>query len=153
MQTITLTLIALICGLYDNKYHKIPNFLAFSGIAYGLLCCEQKSWTITIITLIVLFFVGILGVAGMGDIKLWMMTVCIVGLRGLVIIILISEILFIMDQFRINRDQAETTIKAMFFDVFSHKRFIIYKQNKYPYGMYFFMGCVLYNLFTVLCSV
>lgn len=148
MNIIILVLIAAVCGVYDQKYHKIPNFLTFSGITYGLLCCKQENWKITVTVLIILFLIGLLGVAGMGDIKLWMMTMCMVGLTGLIVIILVSEVLFIIDQYRTKKEQTKDTIKAMFFDVFTHKRFVVYEQEKTPYGMYFFIGSVMYLLLT-----
>lgn len=79
---ITITILA-IASYTDLKYRRVPNWLTFPGMITGILLCgifERGDLTSRLIWLIAFFFIGMLAIMGMGDLKLMM---AIIALRGI----------------------------------------------------------------------
>ena len=96
---ITITIIILIIsGISDIKYYKIPNFITFPGMIIGLLLSgfpvKTEGW-VALGLLVLLFFVGMFRIMGMGDLKLIMALVAINGLSETSVIVL-TGVLFLM---------------------------------------------------------
>ena len=78
---IPLLILLCIVTITDIKDKKIPNVIVFPGMAAGLFLSftDAKSTLWRLAGMGVIFFIGMLGAAGLGDIKLWMMIVAFIG--------------------------------------------------------------------------
>lgn len=87
MSTMIPIICTVLCGLTlvtaavtDVSNRRIPNFLTLPSIVLGLfLNAFQPSFLHLLLTIVVLFLVGILGVLGGGDIKLLMSVTAFMG--------------------------------------------------------------------------
>ena len=81
----------------DIRFRRIPNGLVFPGMAAGFLLTwsgfPDFGWKLLMI--LFLYFFGMLGLMGMGDLKLWMMEAAFVGAARSTLSVLFAS-LFLM---------------------------------------------------------
>ena len=97
LKWLILFIILLISSYYDIREKRIPNELIVIGLVVGFLL--QKSLFdvfLQICVLILLFFIGMLKIMGMGDLKLWMVISCYTGFADSFIIIAVAAALLMV---------------------------------------------------------
>ena len=81
-----LIIVLLIAAICDIKYKKIPNWLICIGLTIGLISpwtmCSYKE---KIFSIVLIFFVGMWKLMGMGDIKLWTVMAMYILIRFLTV--------------------------------------------------------------------
>lgn len=99
-----LIIVLLIAAICDIKYKKIPNWLICIGLTIGLISpwtmCSYKE---KIFSIVLIFFVGMWKLMGMGDIKLWTVMAMYIGLIKSCYVMGVAAFLLIFHQLIKNR--------------------------------------------------
>jgi len=107
------------CAAYsDIQWKRIPNELILFGISLGLLYSNSlKEVGFKVLAILFLFFFGMLGLMGYGDIKLWMVISCFVGFKNSCYIIVIAAILLIFYAAITSWNETKNIVKITVFNV------------------------------------
>lgn len=73
-----LFLILVIAAIWDYLYRKIPNWLICIGLIIGWISSPYSIFE-RVLSLFILFIIGMFGLMGLGDIKLWMVMAMFLG--------------------------------------------------------------------------
>ena len=139
---ILLTLMA-ITAFTDIKEKKIPNLIVFPGMAVGLFVSFNgwKDTLFKICGMTIIFFIGMLGAAGFGDIKLWMMTIAFIGFENSLWCVGIAAVLIIIYGIIFKKSD---TLKEL-----TYKK-EIKKSNIYPFAPFVLIGTTCVFIWRVL---
>lgn len=144
--SITLLILATIT---DIKYKKIPNIITLTGMCVGviyqiassIILHSYNSLIINLISMIALFFIGMTGILGLGDIKLLIALTALNGIMpavmtagfGSLYVILIS----LITRTREATEELKTGIQTLLF------KLPIYKNGKsVPFAQYMLAGYI-----------
>ena len=147
---IILLIVTGIAALCDVKEKKIPNWVTFPGMFIGLFLSgdfNEVLWKV--IGLILIFFFGMLGLMGLGDIKLWMATCALTGFLQSCAIVIVAEILFLVAGYVRNRQETHNLFKLTLFDMFYSKKVNFVEQNAYAFAPYMFISSIAYCIFSI----
>lgn len=142
---LTLAVVLVFASFWDIKYGKIPNWLNLAafliGICFGIF--SGKDMIFRVITAVILFFLGMIPIAGMGDIKLWIASVLMIGVMPFLWILLLACIILILYCIVRDRKGSWLIIRGMMFKFLSHN-FYLTDQKGYPFAPFFLAGFLLY---------
>lgn len=147
MLVLTFTML-MAAAYYDSDSFRIPNRITFTAMGIGLvatlfvspLICLQR-----LAAICVLFFFGMFGLMGMGDLKLCMGLVALCGWLDALYIVVIACVLMILWCLIENPYRAISEIKSAFFCI------LVRTQpsgmgKKYPFSVFLFVGfmCLMF---------
>lgn len=136
-----------IASYFDIKTKRIPNWLCFSSMGIGLLLSRSfTSFTIHIITLLLLFVLSIFHLMGHGDMKLWMAISTYVSFEGTMYIMAIAALSMIVYAICSSPKSSVDVIKTFYYDVIYNKRFCFFEQKDYPFAPFLLFACMMYVL-------
>lgn len=147
IKLIFMLLFLIPASIIDNKTSKIPNYISFPFIMMGFLWCLMfditNVWS-SLLAVIGLFFFGMLGLMGIGDIKLLMGIALFCDYKVMLLTIIFSLLLLAITEFISAPKNTVDVIKNTF-----KGDLYIYKSRKEPFSIY-----ILFALLTVLtlCS-
>lgn len=136
-----LIVFVMIASAEDLQTRKIPNILILYGILVSLLfdvCLYPQSLQIILLktmSLILIFFFGMFRLLGLGDIKLWMVITCFLGIIQSSLIICISAVLLILWQFITNRS-TRGLIFLFVMQTIQRQKLKLIEQNGYAFAPY-----------------
>ncbi len=128
----------------DYKTGKIPNWLCITGVVLAIIFRHTPLaifWMA--ISIVFLFFFGMLHLIGMGDIKLWMVLSCFLGFWPSCLVMLISEIIFIFRRIMGDAKHSSFVIKTLFTQL-RLRSFTVMDDRSYAFAPYLFIGTLLY---------
>lgn len=134
-----LFIILVIAAIWDYLYRKIPNWLICLGLIIGWLF-SPCSIPERILSLLALFIIGMFGLMGMGDIKLWMVIALFLGFIDSCYVMGLAALLLILHQFIINRKNTLNILTISFKDFWLTKRIKIFDQKSYAFSPYILIG-------------
>lgn len=143
---IAVTLIILIISaILDTKTMRIPNWLTFGGMGLGLLITYIISWQTGLINtgvILLLFFLGMTGFVGLGDLKLLMAMVALQGwLPSLITLGLASLLLIIV---KVKNEHYVVDMKRL------KDKALASEGVKVPFAPYLLAGYIMYLLYFVI---
>lgn len=140
----------LIASCYDKKTMKIPNWISLTGIITGIcLCTSINQVGYRCIAIVFIFFFGMLGLMGMGDLKLWMMISTLIGFTESCFIVAGAALILLIHQMIRNRKKASQTIRLTIFSFIYNRKIIEFEQTGYPFAPYLMFSCILYCIYYV----
>ena len=147
--SITAAVITLAAAVFDKKTGKIPNKLTFSAIIIGIVMTmffRPPLWWLTFAIIAALFFFGMTGVIGLGDLKLFMAVTAIGGWKMFLTVFASSMLLMCLCAFVFDRQRfymyAFKTLRR-----FKGNRLKIDETVKYYFAPFIFAGVIIYILF------
>lgn len=147
LKWLILFIILLISSYYDIREKRIPNELIVIGLVVGFLF--QKSLFdvfLQICVLILLFFIGMLKIMGMGDLKLWMVISCYTGFADSFIIIVVAAALLMVYAWFKNRKESVLILNHIKFSILLKERPKIIEQTAYSFAPFILLAAGLYML-------
>lgn len=147
LKWLILFIILLVSSYYDIREKRIPNELIVIGLVIGFLF--QKSLFdvfLQICVLILLFFIGMLKIMGMGDLKLWMVISCYTGFVDSFIIIAVAAALLMVYAWFKNRKESILILNHIKFSILLKERPKIIEQTAYSFAPFIFLATGLYML-------
>ena len=136
-----LIIVLLIAAICDIKYKKIPNWLICIGLTIGLISpwtmCSYKE---KIFSIVLIFFVGMWKLMGMGDIKLWTVMAMYIGLIKSCYVMGVAAFLLIFHQLIKNRRETIQVLSLTAKEVFFTKKMHFFEQESYPFSPYICTG-------------
>lgn len=140
----------------DLKTKKIPNLLICVG-ALTAVCfivfiehLGSAEAVIRIVSVIILFFFGMLRLIGLGDIKLWMVITLFIGILRSSIIIAAASLLLVIWQNIVNNKEARRLTFLAFYQLKIEKKIVIYEQKKHAFAPYVAVATTIMFLLEVL---
>lgn len=147
LRSAVLLSICLLAAVCDIKSGKIPNTVTFSGIVLGLLFhFSFDEWIRIFAGLVFIFFFGMLGLMGMGDIKLWMAIMSLSGFSDSCFIIAGAAALFIIYQLVKDHKKTVQICRLTVESLFTNRKIIRFEQKGYPFAPYVLVSCLMYCL-------
>jgi len=156
MRTAAALCLLILASVWDIRQRRIPNAVTLPAIAAGLLLTavwNTGGLPITIVTLILLFFFGMLRLMGQGDVKLVMAMTSICGPSAALISTGIAAILIVAVQVLLHPGEtysdAKNALKALL--AMDFKR-IDRKGRNVPFAPYILAGFIyltVYRLFVL----
>lgn len=147
LKWLILFIILLISSYYDIREKRIPNELIVIGLVVGFLL--QKSLFdvfLQICVLILLFFIGMLKIMGMGDLKLWMVISCYTGSADSFIIIAVAAALLMVYAWFKNRKESVLILNHIKFSILLKERPKNIEQTAYSFAPFILLAAGLYML-------
>lgn len=147
LKWLILFIILLVSSYYDIREKRIPNELIVIGLVVGFLF--QKSLFdvfLQICVLILLFFIGMLKIMGMGDLKLWMVISCYTGFADSFIIIAVAAALLMVYAWFKNRKESVLILNHIKFSILLKERPKIIEQTAYSFAPFILLAVGLYML-------
>ena len=142
-----LAVILFVASVCDWKYHKIPNWLFCIGLLIGFISpFSMCSYAEKIISFILLFFVGMLRLMGMGDIKLWTVIAVFIGLKNSLYVLGIAAVLLIFHQLLANGKETMSILIFSLKDILLKKKIEFFEQKGYPFAPYIFASYILLTI-------
>ena len=133
-------------AIIDQKTSKIPNWLTFPFIAVGLILTGIFNIAFLpqcLLTIIGLFLFGMLGLIGLGDIKLLMVVASTCGaLYTILVLVFASIILFIKELLFDFRNTVNMALQGLRSILVFHSPKIDNDGKKVPFAIYMFAGYV-----------
>lgn len=147
LKWLILFIILLISSYYDIREKRIPNELIVIGLVVGFLL--QKSLFdvfLQICVLILLFFIGMLKIMGMGDLKLWMVISYYTGFADSFIIIAVAAALLMVYAWFKNRKESVLILNHIKFSILLKERPKNIEQTAYSFAPFILLAAGLYML-------
>lgn len=142
-----LLIFTYLAARYDRRSRKIPNNLILYGMITGLLLSlSLKEFLLKLLGILFLYFFGMLRLMGMGDLKLWMVIVCVVQFTDSCIIILVAEIFLILYALSKDTDETVMVIKLSFWQIFTLHKIGRFQQKGYAFAPFIFASALLYSV-------
>ena len=144
IQTVALLAVTFACGMYDQKYQRIPNLITLPAMAAGfLLSTTWKEALFKVVLCACLYMIGMTGLIGSGDIKLLMAVACLYGLLPSAFIFILAELIFLASAIISYKSDREN-MKNFLFWLLVHKKIRHgYKWGRYPFAMSMFLASLL----------
>lgn len=140
----------LIASCYDKKTMKIPNWISLTGVITGIcLCTSMHQVGYRFIAIVFIFFFGMLGLMGMGDLKLWMMISTLTGFTESCFIVAGAGLTLLIHQVIRNRKMASQTIRLTIFSFIYNRKIIEFEQEGYPFAPYMMLSCTFYSIYFI----
>ena len=137
--SICLIIILFIANIWDLEYHKIPNCLIYIGFTIGFVSpwtmCSYKE---KIFSIILIFFIGMLKLMGMGDIKLWTVMAMYIGLIKSCYVMGLAAFLLILHQLIRNRKETLKILSLTVKEIFFTRKLHFFEQKSYPFSPYIY---------------
>lgn len=147
IKLIIMLLFLVPASIIDNRTNKIPNYISFSFITMGFLWClmfdTYNIWS-SLLAVIGLFFFGMFGLMGIGDIKLLMGISLYCGYKTMLLTVMISLLLLALTEFILAPKKTVIVIRDVFIGKLS-----VYDGNKKPFSVYILFGLLISFIFNV----
>ena len=137
-----LFLILVIAAIWDYFYRKIPNWLICLGLIIGWLF-STCSIPERILSLLALFIIGMFGLMGMGDIKLWIVIALFLGFIDSCYLMGLAALLLILHQFIKNWKNTMNILTISLKDFWLTKKIRIFDQISYAFSPYILISFVI----------
>ena len=152
---ITITILA-IASYTDLKYRRVPNWLTFPGMITGILLCgifERGDLVSRLIWLAIFFFIGMLAIMGMGDLKLMMAVIALRGIMTASITLLAGAMLLLVycivtEGPKKVLDGFKLAMKCMLLGNYKNK----FEGKEYPFAVFISMGYVCTIMIRMWCG-
>lgn len=140
-----LTALTAVAAVFDFKTSRIPNLLIWPGMAAGfvLVLVFHQPLIPRLIGMAVVFFAGMFRIAGLGDIKLWMMTILYAGVLPFLYILLLACCCLFLYCALTDWENFIQIFRGFFMKLFTHVYYLS-PQKGYPFAVCMFCGCLLY---------
>lgn len=145
-----LFLILVIAAIWDYFYRKIPNWLICLGLIIGWLF-STCSIPERILSLLALFIIGMFGLMGMGDIKLWMVIALFLGFIDSCYLMGLAALLLILHQFIKNWKNTMNILTISLKDFWLTKKIRIFDQISYAFSPYILISFVILQVINRVC--
>ncbi len=145
-----LFLILVIAAIWDYFYRKIPNWLICLGLIIGWLF-STCSIPERILSLLALFIIGMFGLMGMGDIKLWMVIALFLGFIDSCYLMGLAALLLILHQFIKNWKNTMNILTISLKDFWLTKKIRIFDQISYAFSPYILISFVILQVINRAC--
>ena len=145
-----LFLILVIAAIWDYFYRKIPNWLICLGLIIGWLF-STCSIPERILSLLALFIIGMFGLMGMGDIKLWMVIALFLGFIDSCYLMGLAALLLILHQFIKNWKNTMNILTISLKDFWLTKKIRIFDQISYAFSPYILISYVILQVINRAC--
>lgn len=145
-----LFLILVIAAIWDYFYRKIPNWLICLGLIIGWLF-STCSIPERILSLLALFIIGMFGLMGMGDIKLWIVIALFLGFIGSCYLMGLAALLLILHQFIKNWKNTMNILTISLKDFWLTKKIRIFDQISYAFSPYILISFVILQVINRAC--
>ena len=145
-----LFLILVIAAIWDYFYRKIPNWLICLGLIIGWLF-STCSIPERILSLLALFIIGMFGLMGMGDIKLWIVIALFLGFIDSCYLMGLAALLLILHQFIKNWKNTMNILTISLKDFWLTKKIRIFDQISYAFSPYILMSFVILQVINRAC--
>ena len=145
-----LFLILVIAAIWDYFYRKIPNWLICLGLIIGWLF-STCSIPERILSLLALFIIGMFGLMGMGDIKLWMVIALYLGFIDSCYLMGLAALLLILHQFIKNWKNTMNILTISLKDFWLTKKIRIFDQISYAFSPYILISFVILQVINRAC--
>lgn len=145
-----LFLILVIAAIWDYLYRKIPNWLICLGLIIGWLF-STCSIPERILSLLALFIIGMFGLMGMGDIKLWMVIALFLGFIDSCYVMGLAALLLILHQFIKNWKNTMNILTISLKDFWLTKKIRIFDQISYAFSPYILISFVILQVINRAC--
>lgn len=145
--TLLLTLIMLlVSSITDYKYRKVFNEVTFSAMLLGLLLngfpLSVNSYY-KLLWMLVFFFIGSLGIMGMGDLKLCMAVIAMRGIEETSMMLLFGIFFLLLYCLLDDRKNTLLMIKDTYNTIFYHMPVIKRSDKKYPFAVFLSFGYIV----------
>ena len=145
-----LFLILVIAAIWDYFYRKIPNWLICLGLIIGWLF-STCSIPERILSLLALFIIGMFGLMGMGDIKLWIVIAWCLGFIDSCYLMGLAALLLILHQFIKNWKNTMNILTISLKDFWLTKKIRIFDQISYAFSPYILISFVILQVINRAC--
>ncbi|WP_270552154.1 MULTISPECIES: prepilin peptidase [Dorea] len=145
-----LFLILVIAAIWDYFYRKIPNWLICLGLIIGWLF-STCSIPERILSLLALFIIGMFGLMGMGDIKLWIVIALFLGFIDSCYLMGLAALLLILHQFIKNWKNTMNILTISLKDFWLTKKIRIFDQISYAFSPYILISFVILQVINRAC--
>ena len=148
-----LLLILLAVACFDIQTHKIPNSIClYSGFLGFLMCdADPKMYATRIVGILFIFFLGMLRMMGLGDIKLWMAATACIGFLPATYGLGLGAFFFAVFSVLHKPQESISIIKDMFISIFKYGRFPKrWEQPEYPFAPFIFTGTAVLTVLGVI---
>ena len=149
-QVFRYTVLLAVCVLtaaWDIKKGRIPNTVVLAGVILGFVFrFSIDEWLSILAGLIFIFFFGMLGLMGMGDIKLWMAVMALSNFSASCFIIAGAAALFILYRLLKDRKNAVQVCRLAVESLLANRKIIKFEQKGYPFAPYVLVSCLMYCL-------
>lgn len=145
-----LFLILVIAAIWDYFYRKIPNWLICLGLIIGWLF-STCSISERILSLLALFIIGMFGLMGMGDIKLWIVIALFLGFIDSCYLMGLAALLLILHQFIKNWKNTMNILTISLKDFWLTKKIRIFDQISYAFSPYILISFVILQVINRAC--
>lgn len=145
-----LFLILVIAAIWDYFYRKIPNWLICLGLIIGWLF-STCSIPERILSLLALFIIGMFGLMGMGDIKLWIVIALFLGFIDSCYLMGLAALLLILHQFIKNWKNTMNILTISLKDFWLTKKIRIFDQISYAFSPYILISSVILQVINRAC--
>lgn len=145
-----LFLILVIAAIWDYFYRKIPNWLICHGLIIGWLF-STCSIPERILSLLALFIIGMFGLMGMGDIKLWIVIALFLGFIDSCYLMGLAALLLILHQFIKNWKNTMNILTISLKDFWLTKKIRIFDQISYAFSPYILISFVILQVINRAC--
>lgn len=145
-----LFLILVIAAIWDYLYRKIPNWLICIGLIIGWLF-STCSIPERILSLLALFIIGMFGLMGMGDIKLWIVIALFLGFIDSCYLMGLAALLLILHQFIKNWKNTMNILTISLKDFWLTKKIRIFDQISYAFSPYILISFVILQVINRAC--
>ena len=145
-----LFLILVIAAIWDYLYQKIPNWLICIGLIIGWISSPYSIFE-RVLSLFILFIIGMFGLMGLGDIKLWMVMAMFLGFIKSCNVIGLAALLLILHQFIKNWKNTMNILTISLKDFWLTKKIRIFDQISYAFSPYIFISFVILQVINRAC--
>ena len=145
-----LFLILVIAAIWDYLYQKIPNWLICIGLIIGLISSPYSIFE-RVLSLFILFIIGMFGLMGLGDIKLWMVMAMFLGFIKSCYVIGLAALLLILHQFIKNWKNTMNILTISLKDFWLTKKIRIFDQISYAFSPYILISFVILQVINRAC--
>lgn len=145
-----LFLILVIAAIWDYLYRKIPNWLICIGLIIGWISSSYSIFE-RVLSLFILFIIGMFGLMGLGDIKLWMVMAMFLGFIKSCYVIGLAALLLILHQFIKNWKNTMNILTISLKDFWLTKKIRIFDQISYAFLPYILISFVILQVINRAC--
>lgn len=149
-------IVLIIATINDLINRKISNYITIPAFFVGIvltLLYDPKGIVLKIFFIALYFFIGMLGIIGLGDIKLLMAITCIYGVENTAYIFFGAVILLFLYCFITRPGETIKMIKNTI-NVFLYKtKVIVYSKEKYPFAVFMLSSFLVYESLRSLLSI
>ena len=143
--------ICLAAAIIDIKKTRIPNIITFPAIITGLIITaferSASDLIISVTVIVALFFIGMLNIIGLGDIKLLMAVTALCGAKMCGYSFIIGIMLLCLYAVIFNPIETYIYIKK-WKQRYKFKKVAVNRDStSYPFAPFLFLGIMIYFLF------